>query len=57
MYSTPLMVTGNAVGIAMLTPSSRMKPATMEIQMELTMPFGAEMRALTVSSETCAEAS
>ncbi len=57
MYSTPLMVTGKAVGIAMLTPSSRMKPATMEIQMELTMPLGAEMRAWTVSSDTCAEAS
>ncbi len=34
-----------------------MNPATMEIQMELTMPFGAEMRACTVSSETCADAS
>ena len=57
MYSTPLIVTGKVFGIAMLTPSSRMKPATMEIQMELTMPFGAEMRALIVSSETWAEAS
>ena len=57
MYSTPLMVTGKVVGIAQLTPSSRMKPAIMEIQMELTMPLGAEMRAWMVSSETCAEAS
>ena len=53
----PLMVTGKACGIAKLTATSRMKPATREIQMELTMPFGAEMRASIVSSETCAEAS
>ena len=57
VYSTPLMVTGKTVGMAMLTPRSRMKPATSEIQMELTMPLGAEMRASTVSSDTCAEAS
>ena len=43
--------------MAKLTATSRMKPAISEIQMELTMPFGAEMRALMVSSDTCAEAS
>ena len=53
----PLIVTGNACGIAKLTANRRMKPAIMEIQMELTMPFGAEMRASMVSSDTCAEAS
>ena len=43
VYSMPLMVTGKACGIAKLTATSRMKPAIMEIQMELTMPFGAEI--------------
>ena len=50
-------MTGNVCGSAKLTASSRMKPAIMEIQIELTMPFGAEMRAWMVSSETWAEAS
>ena len=43
--------------MAKLTATSRMKPAISETQMELTMPFGAEMRASIVSSDTCAEAS
>ena len=43
--STPEMVTGKVCGIAKLTATSRMKPATMEIQIELTMPLGAETRA------------
>ena len=57
MYTVPLMVTGKACGRAKLTATSRMKPAISEIQIELTMPFGAEIRASIVSSETWAEAS
>ena len=34
-----------------------MNPATSEIQIELTMPFGPEIAAFIVSSVTCAEAS